>query len=125
MRLATRFTLDPFTFNYSGVIAGIEQSNNDYQGYGQGAAGYGKRYGAAVGDIATGSIIGAGVFPSLLHQAPRYFYKGTGSISSRIGYALATIVRTKGDNGKWQPELFRNTRRSCLRGDLEQLSRSG
>jgi hypothetical protein len=112
IRLATRFTLDPFTFIYSGVVAGIEQSNNDYPGYGQGAAGYGKRYGATVGDIATGSIIGAGVLPGLLHQDPRYFYKGTGSIPSRIGYALATIVRTKGDNGKWQPNY------SGILGDL-------
>jgi Carboxypeptidase regulatory-like domain len=112
MRLATRFTLDPFTFLYSGVVAGIEQSNNDYPGYGQGIAGYGKRYGATVGDIASGSIIGAGVLPAVLHQDPRYFYKGIGSISSRIGYALATIVRTKGDNGKWQPNY------SGILGDL-------
>jgi hypothetical protein len=41
--------------------------------------------------------------PALLHQDPRYFYKGTGSIPSRIGYALFAIVRTKSDNGKWQP----------------------
>ena len=112
MRLATRFTLDPFTFLYSGVVAGIEQSNNDYPGYGQGVAGYGKRYGATVGDIASGSIIGAGVLPAVLHQDPRYFYKGTGSVSSRIGYALATIVRTKGDNGEWQPNY------SGILGDL-------
>jgi Carboxypeptidase regulatory-like domain len=112
MRLATRFTLDPFTFIYSGVLAGIEQSNNDYPGYGQGATGYGKRYGATVGDIASGSIIGAGVLPAVLHQDPRYFYKGTGSIPSRIGYALAAIVRTKGDNGQWQPNY------SGILGDL-------
>lgn len=112
MRLATRFTLDPFTFIYSGALAGIEQANNNYPGYGQEAAGYGKRYGAAVGDIASGSIIGAGVLPAILHQDPRYFYKGTGSIPSRIGYALATIVRTKGDNGQWQPNY------SGILGDL-------
>ncbi|WP_162539096.1 carboxypeptidase-like regulatory domain-containing protein [Granulicella sp. WH15] len=112
MRLATRFAVDPFTFIYAGAVAGVEQANNDYPGYGRGAAGYGKRYGATVGDIVTGSIIGAGALPALLHQDPRYFYKGTGSIPSRIGYALATIVRTKGDDGKWQPNY------SGILGDL-------
>jgi hypothetical protein len=33
---------------------------------------------------------------------PRHFYKGTGTIPSRVGYALLAIVPTKGDNGEWQ-----------------------
>ena len=41
--------------------------------------------------------------PSILKQDPRYFYKGTGTIKSRIRYALAMSVITKGDTGHWQP----------------------
>ena len=37
-------------------------------------------------------MLGGAVFPSILHQDPRYFYKGTGSIRSRALYALSTVV---------------------------------
>jgi len=103
MRLALRSTVDPFQFVNTAVSAGWDQARNNYPGYGQGAAGYGKRYGADYGNVVSGTIVGAGLMPALLHQDPRYFYKGTGSVPSRIGYALLAIVRTKGDNGKWQP----------------------
>ncbi len=103
MRLALRSTIDPFQFVNTGINAGWDQARNNYPGYGQGAAGFGKRYGADYGDVVSGTIVGAGLMPALLHQDPRYFYKGTGSVPSRIGYALLAIVRTKGDNGKWQP----------------------
>lgn len=101
--LASRATLDPYHFIDSGVVAGVEQARNDYPGYGQGATGYAKRFGAAYGDTIAGTFIGEGLVPALLHQDPRYFYRGTGSVSSRVGYALLAIVRTKGDNGKWEP----------------------
>ena len=42
------------------------------------------------------------LFPAVLKQDPRYFYKGTGSKKSRVLYALANSFITKGDNGKWQ-----------------------
>jgi hypothetical protein len=48
-------------------------------------------------------MIGGALLPSLLHQDPRYFYKGTGSVTSRALYAISTVVICKGDNGKWQP----------------------
>lgn len=103
LSLAARATLDPYHLIDSGVVAGWEQARNDYPGYGEGAAGYAKRFGAAYGNTISGTFIGEGLVPALLHQDARYFYKGTGSIPSRIGYALFAIVRTKGDNGKWEP----------------------
>ena len=103
MALAFRATIDPYHFINNAINAGWDQWRNNYAGYGQGAAGYGKRFGADYGNVVSGTLIGAGLMPALLRQDPRYFYKGTGSIPSRIGYALFAIVRTKGDNGKWQP----------------------
>jgi hypothetical protein len=50
-----------------------------------------------------GTLLTDAVLPSLLHQDPRYFYKGTGSIRSRALYAIANVVICKGDNGHWQP----------------------
>lgn len=101
-RLAWKTTIDPVNFALNGVTAGIEQATNTYSGYGQGAQGYAKRYGAAYADFVTSTFIGNAILPSLLKQDPRYFYKGTGSKRSRALYAIANSVICKGDNGKWQ-----------------------
>ncbi len=100
--LAWKTTVDPVTFGVTGVIAGIQQAQNDFSGYGQGAQGYAKRYGASYADVVTGTLIGSAVLPSLLKQDPRYFYKGSGSKRSRILYAIANSVICKGDDGHWQ-----------------------
>lgn len=100
--LAWKTMVDPVTFGITGVVAGIQQAQNDFSGYGQGADGYAKRYGAAYADAAIGTMIGGAILPSLFKQDPRYFYKGTGSKKSRLMYALANSVICKGDNGHWQ-----------------------
>ncbi|MES2220543.1 MAG: carboxypeptidase-like regulatory domain-containing protein [Acidobacteriota bacterium] len=102
-RLAWRSVIDPVTFLSTGVVAGAQQWNNSFADYGQGAAGYAKRYGANYADGFIGLMLGGAVFPTILHQDPRYFYKGTGSIRSRALYALSTVVICRGDNGRWQP----------------------
>lgn len=101
--LAWKTTVDPVSFALIGVIAGIQQSQDQFSGYGQGAEGYGKRYGASYANFVSGTFIGGAILPALLKQDPRYFYKGTGSKRSRILYAIATSVVCKGDNGRWQP----------------------
>ena len=102
-RLAWRSSIDPVTFLTTGAIAGIEQWNNNFSAYGPGWQGYSKRYGANYADGFIGVMIGGAILPSILHQDPRYFYKGTGSIRSRALYALSTVVVARGDNGRWQP----------------------
>jgi Carboxypeptidase regulatory-like domain len=101
--LAWKTTIDPVSFALIGVIAGVQQSQDQFSGYGQGAEGYGKRYGASYANFVSGTFIGGAILPSLLKQDPRYFYKGTGSKRSRILYAIAMSVICKGDNGRWQP----------------------
>lgn len=100
--LAGKTIVDPVTFGLTAAIAGIQQANNNFSGYGQGAQGYAKRYGAAYADTATSTLIGSALLPSLLKQDPRYFYKGTGTKRSRFLYAVANSVICKGDNGHWQ-----------------------
>jgi hypothetical protein len=95
-----------------GAVAGFQQAQDHFQGYGQGAEGYGKRYGANYADTVTGTFFGGAVFPWLLKQDPRYFYKGTGSTGSRIYYAISRAVICKGDNRRWQPNY------SAVLGDL-------
>jgi len=100
--LAWKTMIDPMTFGITGVIAGLQQANNDFSGYGQGAQGYAKRFAAGYADTVTSTLIGGAILPSLFKQDPRYFYKGTGSKHSRLLYALANSVICKGDNGHWQ-----------------------
>ena len=100
--LAWKTVVDPVTFGLVGAIAGVQQAQNHFAEYGQGVEGYAKRYGAGYADTLTGTFIGGALLPSLLKQDPRYFYKGTGSIPSRIRYALVMSVVCKGDNGNWQ-----------------------
>jgi Carboxypeptidase regulatory-like domain len=102
-QLAWKSATDPVTIVGAGFLAGLQQASDDYSGYGQGMQGYAKRLGAAYTGVFAGTLIGSAILPSLLKQDPRYFYKGTGSTRSRIGYAVANSVICKGDNKRWQP----------------------
>jgi hypothetical protein len=102
-KLAARTVIDPVTFIIVGASAGVEQAQNHFVEYGQGADGYAKRFGANYADAVSGTFIGGAILPSLFKQDPRYFYKGTGSTGSRAAYAIAFSVRCRGDNGHWQP----------------------
>jgi Carboxypeptidase regulatory-like domain len=101
-QLAWKETIDPVTVGLTAAVAGFEQAADYYNGYGQGAQGYGKRFGATYADNVLGTFIGGALLPSLLKQDPRYFYKGSGTTRSRILYSIATAVICKGDNGRWQ-----------------------
>lgn len=100
-QLAWKSNIDPVTWIATGAFAGVEQAENTYA-YGQGAQGYAKRYGALYANGFIGNMLGGAVFPSLFHQDPRYFYKGTGSTGSRVWYAIYNSVMCKGDNGHLQ-----------------------
>lgn len=102
--LAWKLVIDPSSFVIAGIIAGGQQANNSMPGYGQGAAGYGRRFGAAYGDFFIGTWVSNAILPSILKQDPRYFYKGTGTTKSRIAWALKRSVMARGDNGHWQPD---------------------
>jgi len=102
LQIAARDSYDPGNFVLTGAIAGFAQLSNSTPSYGQGAAGYGKYYGSTYGDITIGNIMTTGVYPSLLHQDPRYFRRGTGTAWSRLGYAMGQIFVTHGDNRKTQ-----------------------
>jgi len=89
---------DPFTISYVAFGAGVAQANNDLAGYGQGAAGYAKRFGAGMADESASGFFRTFLFPSLLHQDPRYFRKGSGSWRLRFAHALIRPVVTNTDS---------------------------
>jgi hypothetical protein len=101
--LALRTAADPVSIATPAVIAAYEQSQNQFSGYGQGAQGFAKRFGASSADSLISDMIGDAILPTIFRQDPRYFYKGSGSIASRALYAIATVVICRGDNGHWQP----------------------
>lgn len=102
-RLAFRSMMDPMAFAGAGGIAGFEQYYNIFPGYGGGVGGFFKRYGAAYTNDFSSRMLSSGLFASLLHEDPRYFYKGTGSFQSRTMYAISCAFITRSDSGRWRP----------------------
>ena len=100
--LAWRLNIDPVSFLLVGQTAGIQQAQNEFSEFGQGAQGYAKRYGAAYATFTVSNFLGSAVLPSVFKQDPRYFYKGAGTTKSRVLYALANAVICKSDGGHWQ-----------------------
>jgi len=103
-KLAVQY-LNPYTFVFVAAEAGFNQSRNSPKEYGQGAEGYGKRYGAGFADGLTAGIFVTGVYPSLLRQDPRYYRLGDGNLSHRTGYALTRILVTRQDSGRKAPNF--------------------
>ncbi|MDR3747381.1 MAG: carboxypeptidase-like regulatory domain-containing protein [Acidobacteriota bacterium] len=83
--LAWKSVSDPITIVGVGALTGIEQAADQYGGYGQGAQGYAKRFGATYGDVFIGTFIDSAILTSVLKQDPRYFYRGTGTTRSGPG----------------------------------------
>ena len=83
----------------AGAIAGLGQLTNQNPSFGQGMEGYGKRLGTGYADQAIGNMMTEGIFPSLLHEDPRYFRRGRGSVWSRTWYAASRVFVTRTDSG--------------------------
>jgi hypothetical protein len=101
--LAARGTFDPVAMIGVAFGAGIEQANNSFAGYGQGASGYAKRYAAKFVDGRSSDLLTHAVFPTLLHQDPRYYYQGSGSFKSRLMHAVGSAFVTRSDSGRSEP----------------------
>ena len=98
-RLFVKDETDPFTIGWVAFEASLAQANNDPSEYGQGASGYGKRFGAGLANETSAGFFGTFLFPTVLHQDPRYHRLGTGSLTKRLGHALIRPVLTHKDSG--------------------------
>ncbi len=103
LQLGIRSVIDPVSFLGVAAIAGAEQYENVFPAYGTGIEGYGKRYGAALATHVSADLLSRAVYPAIFHQDPRYFYKGNGSIRSRVLYAISAAVMARDDDGRWRP----------------------
>lgn len=93
-------TTDPFTLAYTAASAGIAQASNDPPEYGQGATGYGRRLGAGLADVTSSGFFRTYLFPSILHEDPRYFRQGSSPFTKRFAHAIIRPVVTQTDSGK-------------------------
>jgi hypothetical protein len=100
--LTARSSFDYVQYLSYAAVAGVSQAENREPGYGQGVAGYGKRYGAHIADGTIENFTTQAVLPSLLHQDPRYFQLGKGSFWRRSSYAASRIWVTRSDSGQKQ-----------------------
>ena len=96
-----RQTYSLYTVANTAFDAGWAQMTDDWPAYGQGAEGYGKRYGALLANHEAGSFFENFLFPSLLHQDPRYFRLGDGHpLFLRVPYAATRVLVTQADSGR-------------------------
>jgi hypothetical protein len=104
-RVVVRSSFDYVEIPWYGLQAGISQAENSEPGYGQGAVGYGKRFGAAAADGTIENFMTSAIFPSVFHEDPRYFQLGKGSFVHRAGYSVSRILVTRTDSGHQQVNI--------------------
>ncbi len=97
--IATKDSFDYPLLGLAAFIAAEGQLTNAHPEFGQGWPGYGRRVGTSYADQAIGNMMTEGIFPSILHEDPRYFRRGYGSVWSRTFYAATRVFLTKTDSG--------------------------
>ncbi len=111
-RLATSDSLDRGSFILAALFAGQSQLSGSNPSFGDGTKGYALSFVASTADLTIGNFMTEAIFPTVLHQDPRYFRRGTGSGWSRLGYAAGQIFLTHGDSGRTEfnfSEIFGNS----------------
>ena len=111
-RIATQDSFDRGTVILAAAFAGEGQLTNSNRSFGQGAAGYARYLGTSYADFVIGNYMTEAVYPTILHQDPRYFRRGTGGVWSRLGYAIGQTFWTHADSGQMQfnySEIIGNT----------------
>ena len=98
-RLATAGVFDWAAYPFNGALAAIAQAKNDPKSWGQGWGAYGKRYGESFADNSIGTYMTTAIFPSLLHEDPRYYQMGKGRFTHRAYHAVNRLFVTRTDSG--------------------------
>jgi hypothetical protein len=101
-KISSQDAFDRGTFALAAGFAGVAQWTDGAPSFGQGVAGYARYFGTAFADLAIGDYMTEAIYPTLLHQDPRYFRRGEGSGISRLGYAVKQIFWTHTDSGGTQ-----------------------
>jgi hypothetical protein len=136
-QLMLKSTTDPFIFAEDAVLSAVGQARDTNSGtmtvtnpdgttsqvrwgFGQGAAGYFKRFGSSYADTADGNFWGNAVLPILLKEDPRYYRMGSGSFPRRFLYSAETALWCRRDNGTWGPN-YANVAGNFISGGISNL----
>ena len=98
-------SFDYGSFVLAAVQAGISFNSNSYPQFHEGVVGYGRYYWHTLADTAGENFMVGGVLPATLHQDPRFYTLGHGSIAHRALYASTRVLITRGDSGSEQPNF--------------------
>ncbi len=96
-------SLDPVTFLSSGFWAGMDQASDKDPTFGQGAAGYGKRFAANLADQASPKFFKDFAYPSIFSEDPRYYRLAHGSIRKRFLHAAGHVFVAHRVDGTHMP----------------------
>jgi hypothetical protein len=119
--LEFRSATDPYTFTVAIIVAGFGEADDSDAGFGWGPLGFTKRAAASYADNVIGNTLGNAVLPSILHQDPRYFRLGHGTIRHRFFYAVATAFICRHDTTrKWEPN-YSNVLGNMIAGEISNL----
>jgi hypothetical protein len=83
----------------SAASAGFGQALNSPEEFGQGAEGYGKRFGASMARSATNNFFGTFLLASALRQDPRFFVRNSPTFRQALRYSLGRLIKTRTDSG--------------------------
>jgi hypothetical protein len=101
-KLGAEDSFDRGTVALAVLFAAEAQITDSTPSFGQGVKGYARYLGTSYADFVIGDFMTESIYPTLLHQDPRYFRRGTGSGWSRLGYAAGQIFWTHTDSGGTQ-----------------------
>ena len=93
-------SIDPVAFLGAAFDAGIDQAEDTDPSFGQGAAGYGKRFGAELADSTSSEFFKEFLYPTIFSEDPRYYRQVHGTAGQRLLYAVEHAVVAHRENGE-------------------------
>jgi len=99
-RLAVANVSDPFSIITTALDSEFADATDGHTKLRTGAAGFGQRFGAAMGGQATSEMFSTFLISSIFHQDPHYHRDPAAPTRRRIGKALAYVLVTRSDSGK-------------------------
>lgn len=91
---------EPLPLLTAGFNAAIDQAENNDRKFGQGAQGYGRRFGANLADQASRRFFTEFAYPVIFSEDPRYYRLGHGTKRARLLHAVGHTFVAYRDNAK-------------------------
>src|SRR5262249_30503383 len=99
-KVAAEDSFDRGTVALGALFGGQAMLARSTPSFGNGVSGSAKYFASSYADYVVGNYMTEAVFPTLFHQDPRYFRRGTGSTWSRLGNAAKQVLWTRADSGR-------------------------